>query len=127
MTKAGGGSFSLVGADFAQLFLDGASAAGDGFPNADSMVLTGSNGSTVTLNGLTTTFATFAAAFSNVTSVTFEGFGANGGADYSFGMDNVVVGSGVPELSTWAMMLAGFAGLGFAGARAPRKIASAAL
>jgi hypothetical protein len=31
------------------------------------------------------------------------------------------LGSGVPEPSTWAMMLAGFAGLGFMGWRGPRK------
>ena len=31
--------------------------------------------------------------------------------------------SGVPEPSTWAMMLLGFAGLGFAGYRASRKAA----
>jgi PEP-CTERM motif len=31
------------------------------------------------------------------------------------------LGSGVPEPSTWAMMLAGFAGLGFAGYRTQRK------
>ncbi len=33
--------------------------------------------------------------------------------------------TGVPEPSTWAMMLIGFAGLGFAGYRASRKSASA--
>jgi hypothetical protein len=32
----------------------------------------------------------------------------------------------VPEPSTWAMMVLGFAGLGFAGYRSPRKTASAA-
>jgi hypothetical protein len=32
-----------------------------------------------------------------------------------------VVGSAVPEPSTWAMMLVGFAGLGFAGFRASRN------
>jgi hypothetical protein len=33
----------------------------------------------------------------------------------------VTVGSAVPEPSTWAMMLLGFAGLGFAGYRTSRK------
>ena len=37
-----------------------------------------------------------------------------------FGFD-FAVGGAVPEPSTWAMMLAGFAGLGFAGYRASRK------
>ena len=37
-----------------------------------------------------------------------------------FGFD-FAVGGAVPEPSTWAMMLIGFAGLGFAGYRASRK------
>jgi len=36
-------------------------------------------------------------------------------------LDNVSVGTGVPEVSTWAMMLLGFAGLGFAGYRRGKK------
>jgi hypothetical protein len=35
--------------------------------------------------------------------------------------NTTVVGSGIPEASTWAMLLAGFCGLGFAGYRRPRK------
>jgi hypothetical protein len=38
----------------------------------------------------------------------------------------IQVGSAVPEPSTWAMMLIGFAGLGFAGYRASLKAASIA-
>lgn len=34
-----------------------------------------------------------------------------------YGLDNVSVSSGVPEPSTWAMLILGFAGLGFAGHR----------
>jgi hypothetical protein len=37
----------------------------------------------------------------------------------------VEVGAPVPELSTWAMMLIGFAGLGFAGYRASRRESAA--
>jgi hypothetical protein len=33
---------------------------------------------------------------------------------------NIVTGPGIPEASTWAMMLVGFAGLGFVGYRASR-------
>ena len=40
-------------------------------------------------------------------------------------IDNVVVSTGVPELSTWAMMVLGFAGLGFAAFRQSRKTAVA--
>jgi hypothetical protein len=49
-------------------------------------------------------------------------FGYNLVADGSggFGFD-FAVGGAVPEPSTWAMMLIGFAGLGFAGSRASRK------
>jgi len=36
-------------------------------------------------------------------------------------IDNVTVSTGVPELSTWTLMLVGFAGLGFAGFRSQRK------
>jgi hypothetical protein len=42
-------------------------------------------------------------------------YSAGGGAD--FYVDNAYATSSVPELSTWAMMLAGFAGLGFSGYR----------
>ena len=48
-----------------------------------------------------------------------------GGHDVlTFAMQNNVAGlaPGAPEPSTWAMMLLGFAGLGFAGHRTSRKI-----
>ena len=41
-----------------------------------------------------------------------------------FGLGNFTVAT-APEPSTWAMMLAGFAGLGFAGYRARRTLAVA--
>ncbi len=41
-------------------------------------------------------------------------------------VDQVQIGSAVPEPSTWAMMLLGFAGLGFAGYRTSRRTAAAA-
>jgi hypothetical protein len=37
----------------------------------------------------------------------------------------VNAGGSIPELSTWAMMLVGFAGLGFAGYRRTRVVLSA--
>ena len=43
-----------------------------------------------------------------------------------FGFD-FALGGAVPETSTWAMMLVGFAGLGFAGYRASRRTAAAGL
>ena len=45
-----------------------------------------------------------------------------GSEDLSF----VVVTAAVPEASTWAMMLIGFAGLGYAGYRTSRKSAALA-
>ena len=45
-----------------------------------------------------------------------------GSEDFSF----VVVTAAVPEASTWAMMLIGFAGLGYAGYRSSRKSAALA-
>jgi hypothetical protein len=48
---------------------------------------------------------------SNLVGISF--WGNTGGAAY---LDNVSITS-VPEVSTWAMMLAGFAGLGFVGYR----------
>jgi hypothetical protein len=39
-------------------------------------------------------------------------------------LEGTVVGAGVPESSIWAMMLIGFAGLGFAGVRARRAATS---
>jgi hypothetical protein len=47
--------------------------------------------------------------------------GASGGPPFSL-LDNVSLTS-VPEESTWTMMLAGFAGLGYAGFRSRRRSA----
>jgi hypothetical protein len=41
-------------------------------------------------------------------------------------LDNVTLSSGVPELSTWGMMVVGFAGLGFAGYRQTKRKESVA-
>jgi Protein of unknown function (DUF642) len=67
----------------------------------------------------------------NSASTTLSLLGASG-VNY-IGLDNVSVTlvtaaapkatPSVPELSTWAMLLTGFAGLGFAGSRAARKAA----
>ena len=49
----------------------------------------------------------------------------NANAGFTFGFTNVTPPP-VPEPSTWAMMLIGFAGLGYAGHRASRKSAALA-
>jgi hypothetical protein len=48
---------------------------------------------------------------------------AQGAGDFSVGVDAVSV-STIPEPSTWAMMIAGFAGLGLIGARRGRRAVS---
>ena len=58
----------------------------------------------------------------------FGGIAANGGTGY-FSLEEAVslsappvITPGTPEASTWAMMLLGFAGLGFAGYRKARAV-----
>jgi hypothetical protein len=66
--------------------------------------------------------ASLAPILSNVTSFAIRGEFISG-AEVE-GLDNVsvaAVAAGTPEPSTWAMLLMGFAGLGFAGWRAQRK------
>jgi hypothetical protein len=70
----------------------------------------------------------FVATSSSVT-LQFLNLAIESAASGDLGLDNVIVtgpggGGTVPEPSTWAMMLLGFAGLGFSGYRASRKSAS---
>jgi hypothetical protein len=58
------------------------------------------------------------------TTIEFLGDSANVYSKY-IGLDDVSVSSAVPEASTWAMMLAGFAGLGFVGYRRAGKARAA--
>ena len=55
-----------------------------------------------------------------VTSMGWDLFDTFGGGNDLGAMDNFAIAS-IPEPSTWAMMLLGFAGLGFAGYRASRR------
>ena len=58
--------------------------------------------------------------FANVSGpVTFEGLGPSDQQGDLLG--TVTVSTAVPEPSTWAMMLLGFVGLGFAGYRKAQK------
>jgi hypothetical protein len=69
---------------------------------------------------------------SPVTSFNFDGhfnYGVDPTEGENFGPGAIAgrpVGGAVPESSTWAMMLLGFAGLGFAGYRASRKAVATA-
>ncbi len=50
--------------------------------------------------------------------------GTGGGSSWEFGVYSLTYTSGVPEASTWVMMLAGFAGLGFVGYRRNKVVAN---
>jgi hypothetical protein len=99
ITKAGGGAFTLNSIQIAVSWYD---------PNSTD---------TITINGtpltITTTLTTYNLNLVGVTSVNISGVASDTGY---WTADNIVY-NGVPELSTWAMMLAGFAGLGLAASR----------
>jgi hypothetical protein len=67
--------------------------------------------------GLTSQSFTFATTGGNLVFTSLAGGNANVGNI----LDNVQVASGVPELSTWAMMLIGFGGIGFLAYRRTKK------
>jgi len=50
-----------------------------------------------------------------------------GGNNWIYGVGSLSFSTAAPEISTWAMMLVGFAGLGFASYRASRKTATVAV
>ncbi len=86
-----------------------------------SQVLTGSavappangNQSANATNGRFTVWGTAGETFQSITLASSQN---------SFEIDNLAVAS-VPEASTWAMMVLGFAGLGYAGLRSRRRMA----
>jgi hypothetical protein len=92
-------------------------------PEANEVVFN-SDGVKITLNQeipdtSETSGATFNAVAIDLTRPELSG-------DIDIAQSVVSVNATVPEPSTWAMMLAGFAGLGFAGYRASRRTAAAA-
>lgn len=76
----------------------------DNISDTDTLTIFGGN--SLVFGGYTITLDTYVSA-------------PNGGGDSSGVLYATV--SGVPEISTWAMMLLGFAGLGFVGHRASRR------
>jgi hypothetical protein len=77
-------------------------------------------------------FAAFGSAAVDALIANYVAFATANPASYSLGLSPAAVGTtqafvvGAPEVSTWAMMVAGFAGLGFAGWRRGTKTPLAA-
>jgi hypothetical protein len=96
-------------------------SANPGFNGAQADVLV--NGSAIgSVTGTAYSWKTFTGSFTGTGSlVTFAINETLGGGNGGVFLDNVSVTS-VPEVSTWAMMLAGFAGLGFVGSRRQKAV-----
>ena len=83
--------------------------------------LDGTNGSPLAIDGLWALTVGNGAGGGSLNALYFTA-GPNGESDGLFGSLTAV-----PEPSTWAMMIAGFVGLGFAGYRRSRKTSATAL
>jgi hypothetical protein len=84
-----------------------------------------SNGVSLTLNAPGATSAMFSAIGSLSAIKDQSDFAGSAGSADSSILGNAFSVTGVPEPSTWAMMLLGFAGLGFAGYRRARELRAA--
>jgi hypothetical protein len=84
-----------------------------------------SNGASLTLNAPGANSATFSPIGSLSVVKDQSDFAGSGGSADSSIIGNAFSVTAVPEASTWAMMLLGFAGLGFAGWRAQQKKSAA--
>jgi hypothetical protein len=96
-----------------------------GTPSANDVIFS-LPGLTVTLNQQIPDTTEIAGITTNAIAIDFNSFAVgpnhvNGTVDIGQSMASFAV---IPEPATWAMMLAGFAGLGFAGYRASRKVAA---
>jgi hypothetical protein len=119
VTSVDGQAFSLSRFDAAQVFSNDNRILDldvNGVTASASTVHT----EVITSAGGADSFHTYTlAGFDNLTSVTFQGV-----APYptvEFALDNLTVNAAVPELSTWAMMILGFAGVGFMAYRRKAK------
>jgi hypothetical protein len=121
ITKTGGGLFSLVSLDVANLSNPGSPipvSPGGGFRIEVSGVPGGDDvfgpGSSTFVTESPTDLMNISELDINLVSSTPDGA--------TFAVDNIVLSSAsvIPEPSTWAMMLLGFAGLGFVGYRRTR-------
>jgi hypothetical protein len=123
--KTGGGLFNLLSLDVANLSNPGSPIPvnpGSGFRIEVSGVPGGDDvfgpGSSTFVTESPTDLMNISELDINLVSFTPE--------SATFAVDNIVLSSAIPEPSTWALMLVGFAGLGFAGYRTSRKAPTAA-
>jgi hypothetical protein len=112
-----------VGQTYNVSFLDIARAYLTGSGGPLSVTVTyGGTSETITPTNVST-WSTGSFAFTDVVgtnSLVFSGNPVNDGGDHSIGLDLVSIAA-VPEPSTWAMMLLGFAGVGFMAYRRKSK------
>jgi hypothetical protein len=125
ITKTGGGLFNLVSLEVANLSNPGSPipvSPGGGFRIEVSGVPGGDDvygpGSSTFVTESPTDLTNISQLDINIVSFTPE--------SATFAVDNIVLSTTVPEPSTWAMMLFGFAGLGYAGYGARRTARLAA-
>jgi hypothetical protein len=115
MALVGGTQFTLSSIDAAKQFLDNAAAAGGGFPNADTLDITGflAGGGTVSASfSLLNSFQTFLlpGTFTALNSVIFSGSQLSGGAG-GIALDNIGVNNGggnaAPDAASTLALLSG--------------------
>jgi hypothetical protein len=101
--------------------------AGSGFPEASSLItltVTKNSGTWSSVADVLTPNASGFEVAAHIFATLNPAIESQGAINTGFGTDGPVASS-VPEPSTWAMMLLGFAGLGFAFRQSRRKIAFA--
>lgn len=112
MSMSGGGTFSLNSLYGSKFFLNSATAATGGFPNAGSLNIVGylSGGGTVTAAfSLSSSFQQFVlpASFNGLTAVVFSGVLASGLSGGAIAVDNISVNStSVPDAGSTFLLLA---------------------
>jgi hypothetical protein len=121
LSRIDGAAFSLTQLDAATFFTTLQSILNISIIGTTATASTVST-SIVSAAGGADVFHTYSiSGFDNLTSVKFVGPGGLGSQQDSFALDNLVVASAVPEPSTWAMMILGFAGVGFMAYRRKSK------
>jgi hypothetical protein len=120
--KTGGGLFNLVSLDVANL--DNPGSPIEVFPGTGFRIeVSGVPGGDDVYGPGSSTFATESPTdLRNISELDINLVGLAGGE--TFAVDNIVLSSGVPEPSTWAMMMLGFVGLSLAGYRKARPARS---